>query len=303
MGRLDGKVAIVTGGTSGIGTRTVEVFVDEGATVVFCGRREALGQEIAGRVGDKAEFVKVDVAVESEVESLIKGTAERHGRLDVLFNNAGGPAPTGSIAGIDMDAYHRAMDVLLAGVVHGIKHAAPIMTAQGAGSIISNGSIAAFQAGWSTSAIYAAAKAAVVIAAFQAGWSTSAIYAAAKAAVVQLTRCVAMELGEQGVRVNTISPGFIATEILGKALGVAPDKVDAASKVTRELFAGVQPIKRAGVPDDIAQVAVFLASDAATFVTGIDIVVDGGLTGGRHWSTQHEALAKVRGAFEAAGLT
>jgi NAD(P)-dependent dehydrogenase (short-subunit alcohol dehydrogenase family) len=281
MGRLDGKVAIVTGGTSGIGTRTVEVFVDEGATVVFCGRREVLGEEIAGRIGDKAEFVKVDVAVESEMESLIKGTAERHGRLDVLFNNAGGPAPTGSITGIDMDAYHRAMDVLLAGVVHGIKHAAPIMTAQGAGSIISNGSIAAFQA----------------------GWSTSAIYAAAKAAVVQLTRCVAMELGEQGVRVNTISPGFIATEILGKALGVAPDKVDAAAKVTRELFAGVQPIKRAGVPDDIAQAAVFLASDESTFVTGIDIVVDGGLTGGRHWSTQHEALAKVRGAFEAAGLT
>lgn len=279
MGRLDGKIAIVTGGTSGIGARSVEIFVDEGATVVFCGRRAALGQALADRLGGKAAFEKVDVTVEAEVAGLIVRTAERHGRIDVLFNNAGGPAPTGSIADIDMDFYHRAMDVLVAGVVHGMKHVAPVMTAQGAGSIINNGSIAAHQA----------------------GWSSSMIYSAAKAAVVHLSRCVAMELGEHGVRVNSVSPGAIATGIFGKALGLEADKAEQTADVVKQAFAGMQPIKRAGLPDDIAHAAVFLASDEASFVNGRDLVVDGGLIGGRQWTALQQGLAGLRTAFDAMG--
>jgi NAD(P)-dependent dehydrogenase (short-subunit alcohol dehydrogenase family) len=277
MGRLEGKVAVITGGTSGIGARTVEVFVDEGAQVVFCGRRAALGEALADRLGPKAEFVEADVAVEDEVEALIKQTAARHGRIDVLFNNAGGPAPTGPIAGIDMEAYHRAMNVLVAGVVHGMKHVAPIMIAQGSGSIVNNGSVAGHQA----------------------GWSTSVIYSAAKAAVIHLSRCVAMELGEAGVRVNSVSPGFIATGILGKALGLPAEQAEETAAKAREIFAGAQPIERAGLPDDIAQAALFLASDEASFVNGRDLVVDGGLIGGRHWSVQQEGVSRIREAFGA----
>ncbi len=276
MGRLDGKVAIVTGGTSGIGARTVEVFVQEGAAVVFCGRREALGRDLAAKLDGGATFVKADVAVEAEVAALIEATAARHGRIDVLFNNAGGPAPTGSIADIDMAAYRRAMDVLVAGVVHGMKHVAPVMKAQGSGSIINNGSIAGHQA----------------------GWSSSMIYSAAKAAVIHLSRCVAMELGESGVRVNSISPGAIATGIFGKALGLPEDEAEATAEKIKATFATLQPIKRAGLPDDIAYAALFLAGDESSFINGRDIVIDGGMIGGRQWSALQEGLGRIRGAFE-----
>lgn len=279
MGRLDDKVAIITGGTSGIGARTVELFVDEGATVVFCGRRKELGEALAKGLGDKAEFVKADVSIESEIEGLIKETMQRHGRVDVLFSNAGGPAPTGSIADVDMDFYHRAMSVLVAGVVHGMKHVAPVMKTQGSGSIINNGSIAGHQA----------------------GWSSSMIYSGAKAAVIHLSRCVAMELGEYGVRVNSISPGAIATGIFGKALGLPEEKAEKTADMMKEAFANIQPIKRAGLPDDIANTALFLASDESSFINGRDIVVDGGLIGGRQWSAMREGLGQLKNAFDALG--
>lgn len=277
MARLDGKIAIITGGTSGIGTRSVEVFAEEGATVIFCGRREELGREIAERIGGAVEYVRTDVTVEAEVENLIKGVAERHGRVDVLFNNAGGPAPRGSIADLDMKAFHAAMDVLLASVVHGMKHAGPIMKVQGAGSIINNGSIAGHQA----------------------GWSSSSIYSTAKSAVIHLTRCIAMELGESGVRVNSVSPGAIATGIFGKTFGLDDDKADETAETMKQAFAGMQPIKRAGLPDDIAQMAAFLASDAASFINARDFVVDGGILGGRQWSAQQEGLGAMKAAFDA----
>jgi NAD(P)-dependent dehydrogenase (short-subunit alcohol dehydrogenase family) len=253
--------------------------VDEGATVVFCGRRQTLGEPLADKLGGKAEFVRADVAVEAEVAGLINETAERYGRVDVLFNNAGGPAPTGSIADIDMEFYHRAMTVLVAGVVHGMKHVAPLMKAQGSGSIINNGSIAGHQA----------------------GWSSSLIYSAAKAAVIHLSRCVAMELGESGVRVNSISPGAIATGIFGKALGLPEDQAEGTAKAMEQVFATIQPIKRAGLPDDIAQAALFLASDESGFINGRDIVVDGGMIGGRQWSALQEWLSQLRGGFDAGG--
>ncbi len=276
MGRLEGKVAIITGGTSGIGAKTVEVFADEGAKVVFCGRREDRGRQVAETVGRGVEFVCTDVTVEAEVESLIKGVAERHGRIDAMFNNAGGPAPTGSIADLDMAAYHAAMDVLVASVAQCMKHVAPIMKSQGSGSIINNGSVGGHQA----------------------GWSSSSIYAAAKAAVIHLTRCIGMELGESGVRVNSISPGAIATGIFGKALGLPEEEAEGTAEVMKQAFANMQPVKRAGLPEDIARTAVFLAGDDSTFINARDIVVDGGLIGGRQWSAQQEGLAGLRAAFD-----
>ena len=276
MARLEGKIAIVTGGTSGIGARTVEVFAREGATVVFCGRRQELGQKVAASIGGKVEFMRTDMTIEAEVESLIKGTAERHGRVDVLFNNAGGPAPRCSIADVDMAELARANDILVNSVVLGMKHAAPIMKAQGSGSIINNASVGAHQA----------------------GWSSSSFYAMCKAAVMHLTRCVGMELAESGVRVNSVSPGAIATGIFGKVFGLSDEKAEQSAELVKQAFANMQPIKRAGLPDDIAQAVLFLASDESSFMTARDIVVDGGLIGGRQWSAQQEGSGALKAALE-----
>jgi NAD(P)-dependent dehydrogenase (short-subunit alcohol dehydrogenase family) len=273
MGMLDGKVAIITGATSGIGARAAELFVEEGARVVFTGRRKAQGEAIAKKLGGSASFVAADATEEADWERLIRHVLERHGRLDALFNNAGGPAPTGGIETIPVDGFDRAMALLVRSVMLGMKHAAPVMKRQRSGAIINNGSIAAHLA----------------------GYSSSMIYSAAKAAVVHLTRCVAMELGEYGVRVNSVSPGAIATGIFAKALGMRDhDKADAAADKMKVAFASMQPIPRAGVPDDIAQCACWLASDRATFVNGEDIVVDGGVIGGRMFTPHQEGLQKAK---------
>jgi len=273
MGMLDGKIAIITGATSGIGERTAELFVAEGARVFFTGRRKPQGEAIAKKLGANARFIAADATQEADWERLIRTVLESHGRLDVLFNNAGGPAPTGGIEGISVDGFDRAMALLVRSVMLGMKHAAPVMKRQRSGSIINNGSIAAHLA----------------------GYSSSMIYSAAKAAVVHLTRCVAMELGESGVRVNSVSPGAIATGILAKALGMRDaDQADALAEKIKVAYAGMQPIPRAGVPDDIAQCVCWLASDRASFVNAEDVVVDGGVIGGRMFTPQQQGLQQAK---------
>jgi NAD(P)-dependent dehydrogenase (short-subunit alcohol dehydrogenase family) len=270
MGLLDGKIAIITGGTSGIGAATAELFVAEGAKVVFTGRRKAEGEAVAKRIGSRATFIQADATSEADWERVMRATLDQHGRLDALFNNAGGPAPTGSIESVPVAGFDAAMALLVRSVMLGMKHASPVMKRQKSGSIINNGSVAGLQT----------------------GFSTSMIYGAAKAAVVHLTRCVAMELGEHGVRVNSVSPGAIATGILAKALGVRDmTKADAMADKMKAGFAKAQPIPRAGVPDDIAQCVCWLASDRSTFVNGEDIVVDGGQIGGRFFSP-HQAMIR-----------
>lgn len=274
-GRLEDKVAIVTGGTSGIGRRTVEIFNEEGAWVLIAARREAEGRQLADSLGDKVDFLKTDVSLESDVKKMIDFTVERFGKLDCLFNNAGVPATHGSIAAIPFEDYEYAMSVLLGGVFLGMKYAAPVMCAQGSGSIINTGSVAGILAGYS-----------------------SVVYSAAKAAVIHITKVVAMELGESNVRVNSISPGGIATGIFGKAAGLPPDQAEKTAAVMEQALVGMQPIRRAGIVDDIAHAAVFLASDEATFINGHDLVVDGGLTGGRLWSAQQEGLKALQQALK-----
>jgi len=276
MGMLDGKVGIITGATSGIGARTAELFVAEGAKVVFTGRRKAEGEALAARLGKNTRFVPADATLEDDWKRVIAETGKAFGgRLDYLFNNAGGPAPTGGIASVPVEGFDAAMALLVRSVMLGMKHAAPIMIKQRAGSIINNGSIAAHLA----------------------GYSTSMIYGAAKAAVNHLTRCVGMELGEHNVRVNSVSPGAIATGILGKALGMQTAKAEQAKDKIAEIYAKAQPIPRAGMPDDIAQCVLWLASDRSTFVNATDIVVDGGVIGGRNFTQHHEGLKQVRSAL------
>src|ERR1700712_557732 len=279
MGRLSGKVAVITGATSGIGLHTAELFVAEGAKVVIAGRRAPEGEALAKKLGTACIFRQTDVTVEEQVRALIGHTIETFGRIDCLFNNAGGPAQTGGIEDLEVARFDAAMATLVRSVMLGMKHAAPQMRKQGSGSIINNGSIAGRLA----------------------GFSSSVVYGAAKAAVIHLTRCVAMELGETGVRVNSISPGAIATGIFGKALGLSVEAAEKTPDVMREIYKTAQPIPRAGLPEDIAHAAVFLASDEAGFINGHDLVVDGAITGGRNWTQQQQGLAALRQTFEQGG--
>ena len=272
MGILDGKVAIISGGTSGIGASSVELFAKEGARVVIAGRRSAEGEALARKLGAAAFFIRTDVSKEADVKALIEGTLAKFGRLDCLFNNAGIPGRLTGIAEMDIDHYEAIMAVHVRGVVLGMKYGAAPMLRQGSGSIINTGSVAGLRAGFS-----------------------GHMYSTAKAAVIHLTRCIAMELGENGIRVNSISPGAIATGIFAKAAGLPDSVADRTADGLKEGFAKAQPIPRAGLAEDVAEAALFLASDASSFINGHDIVVDGGMIGGRPMSlmvAQREGMAK-----------
>lgn len=276
MGKLEGKITIVTGATSGIGRRTAEVFVREGAKVVATGRREELGRTLEASLGkDKCIFVRADATREADVKAVFEACLSKWGRLDCLFNNAGGPAPVGGIETIPVEGFDAAMATLVRSVMLGMKHAAPLMMKQGSGSIINNGSIAGRRA----------------------GYSTSMVYGAAKAAVNHLTVCAAMQLGEKNVRCNSISPGGIATGIFAKALGVEANKADGFAEEAKKMMASLQPIPRGGTTDDIANAAVFLASDDSTFINGHDLVVDGGVVGGRMWTPHQQGVQAMRKAY------
>lgn len=276
MGQLANKTAIITGATSGIGRRTVERFVEEGAKVVFCGRRAALGEALEKALGrERCRFMPADVTREADVQRVVETCVQAFGRVDCLFNNAGGPAPIGGIETIPVEGFDAAMATLVRSVMLGMKHVAPLMMRQTSGSIINNGSIAGIRA----------------------GYSTSMVYSAAKAAVIHLTTCAAMQLGESRVRVNCISPGGIATGIFGKALGLPAEAAEQSAEAVKTGLEKLQPIPRAGLTDDIANAAVFLASDASSFVNGHNLVVDGGVTGGRLWSTAQQGYQAMRQAF------
>jgi NAD(P)-dependent dehydrogenase (short-subunit alcohol dehydrogenase family) len=265
--RLKDKVCIITGATSGIGKRTAEIFAEQGAIIVISGRRKELGDSIAKAIGRRCEFVAADATDEIQTKALVDFTMQKHGRIDCLFNNAGGPAPNGGIETIELAAYENAFAVNVRSAMLGMKHVAPIMMAQRRGSIINNGSRAASRV----------------------GRSPSLIYAAAKAALVQLSAAVAIQLGEHHVRVNSISPGGIATGFAAKSLGVEAGKADGTAEKMKEGLAKRQSIPRAGTPDDVAHAAVFLASDDSAFINGHDLIVDGGVVGGNLWSVTRDS--------------
>ncbi len=267
MGALDGKVAIVTGGSSGIGERIVELFVEQGAKVVVAARRQEEGAALEKRLGIR--FIRTDVANEADVKTMVDQTVKWFGRVDCLVNNAGVPSPMVSITEIDVPTIDQLLAVNVRGVLLGIKHVAPVMLAQKAGSIINIGSIAGLRGG-----------------------ASGHIYSATKAAVQSITRSAGAELGEKGIRVNTISPGAIVTGIFAKNAGVEAAKADRLTDVIKGAFASLQPIPRAGIPEDIAQAAVFLAGDGSSFINCQDVVIDGGLTSiTRGWT----ATATARG--------
>ncbi|MBL4781549.1 MAG: glucose 1-dehydrogenase [Porticoccaceae bacterium] len=259
MAELDGKVAVITGGASGIGERAVRLFIEEGARVVIADMQVERGEALSAELGDAAVFAKVEVRQEVEVKAAIDLAVSQWGRLDIIFNNAGFGGVIGPVEDTPADEFDMTYDVLVRGVFLGMKHAAPIMKKQGGGSIINTGSIAGLASGYSPHA-----------------------YAGAKAAVIHMTKSVAMELGEHHIRVNAICPGFIATPLAANTVGRSDELIEKALPS----FAKTQAIPRAGIPDDIAQMACWLAGDRSTFVTGQAMVVDGGLIGGLKWEDQ-----------------
>ncbi len=278
MTQLEGKIAVITGGASGIGEGTVRKFIESGARVVISDVQDARGEKLAEELGSNASFYHTDVGQEEEVRAAVGYAVQKWGRLDVMFNNAGFGGVSGSILDTDMAAYDTTMAVLLRGVVLGMKHAGRVMKEQGSGSIISTSSVAGVGIGYGPH-----------------------VYSAAKAAIIHLTKSVANELGESGVRVNAICPGGIATPIFGKGMGLSPEQADLTVDLMRVRLAQGQPIKRSGLPEDIANAAAWLASDEASFVSGHALVVDGALTTGRLWSERQQASGERLAQFKLPG--
>jgi NAD(P)-dependent dehydrogenase (short-subunit alcohol dehydrogenase family) len=274
MPRLNGKVTLITGGASGIGEGTARLFIEEGAAVTIADIQDDRGQRLAKELGSRAAYIHADVSREAEVHAVVNAVVERFGRLDCLFNNAGFGGVQGGIEEITVAGFDETIGVLLRGVFLGMKHAAPIMKRQGSGSIISTASVAGLRTGLGPH-----------------------VYSAAKAAVIHLTHSVAMELGENGIRVNCICPGGIATPIFGKAFGIDADRADATVPLMKGVLEAMQPIRRSGLPEDIAHAALWLASDDSTFVNGHALVVDGGLIGGRQWSEVQQRRGMLRSAL------
>ena len=258
MTRLSDKVALITGAASGMGAATARRFAAEGARILIADLQEEAGSALADEIGDAGLFARCDVSIEADVANAVARAHERWGRLDCMFNNAGFGGAIGPIDETSAEDFDITMDVLVKGVFFGMKHAAPIMKRQGGGSIVSTASMAAQIGGWSPH-----------------------LYSAAKAAVIALTRSVALEMGEWNVRANCISPGVIETP-LAVGRGFTPEAIERFRSETQ----GQQALNRVGDPDDIAHCAVWLASDESTFVTGQDIVVDGGFSAGRTWRRQ-----------------
>jgi len=255
-GRLAGKVAIITGGASGMGRATVRKFVSEGASVVIADMQPQKGLALQHELGAQTVFLETDVCSESAVATMVQTAVDRFGRLDCLFNNAGFGGVTGDIGDTNMDEpYARTVDAMLKGVIMGMKHAASVMKAQRSGVILSTASVAGLMAGYGPH-----------------------VYSAVKSAVINLCRSVALELGPFNIRVNAICPGGIATPIFAGQLALRGNEDYAAA--VKPMLAMIQPIPRNGEPEDIANAACFLASDEASFITGHALVVDGGLTAG-----------------------
>lgn len=252
MDQLKGKVAIITGGASGMGKAASILFARAGANVVVADLNTPGGEEVAklaSEAGAKAIFQRTDVSAEADIEALVATAMSAFGHLDIMFNNAGVGGAVGPLEYISVEDWDRTQAICLRGVFLGIKHSVGPMREVGGGSIISTASIAGID-----------------------GYPNLHAYCAAKAGVVNLTRSAAIEFAADKIRVNCIAPGGISTPIV---YGMAQNK-----DAVEAMLAKGQPYPRAGQPEDIAQAALFLASDASEFITGHTLVVDGGATAG-----------------------
>jgi NAD(P)-dependent dehydrogenase (short-subunit alcohol dehydrogenase family) len=243
------KVVLVTGGTSGIGKATALAFAEAGAKVVIAGRRKKEGAEVASEInktGGTAAFVRADVAKDTDVQKAVDFVLSTYGRLDVAFNNAG-VETVGPLDQVTEEQYRRAFDINVWGVLNSMKHEVAAMLKTGGGAIVNTSSIAG-----------------------HIGLPQSSIYAATKHAVEGLTKAVAVEFAKQGIRVNSVAPGAIDTDMVDRFAGKEGDQ--------RNWLRSLHPVGRFGASEEIAAAVLYLASDAAKFTTGASLLVDGGLT-------------------------
>ncbi|MEY2952945.1 MAG: hypothetical protein RLZZ401_1032 [Pseudomonadota bacterium] len=258
--RLKNKIAVITGAASGIGLASLELFVAEGAQVLAADVQVEAGQALEQRFAGQVRFVACDVRQPGQIKAAIDLAASHFGGLDILFSNAGQVGSQAGVENWDADRWDETQALLLRSVVAGASYAVPHMKQRGGGSIINTSSISALQAGYAPLA-----------------------YSVAKAGVLHFTRLAATELSPLRIRINAIAPGFIATGIFGGALGLDAAQSQQLALKVAEGSGPSNPIGRPGLPRDIAEAALFFASDAAGFVTGTHLTVDGGLTiGPRH---------------------
>lgn len=243
MGKLEGRVAVVTGGASGIGAATAKRFVEEGAFVYVADVQDEKGAAAVAALGDgNAAYVRLDVTDSASWRALADRIAREHGKLDVLFNNAGIGDSNGTISDQSDESYLRCVDITQHGMYYGMRYMHDLLQASGNASLIN------------TSSIFG----------ITGGFGTSPGYAAAKGAVRTLTKNAAIAWASENIRVNSVHPGFIETPILGD--------------IDRGFLASLHPIGRLGQPEEIASVVAFLASDESSLMTGAEVVVDGGYT-------------------------
>lgn len=250
MARFDGKVVLVTGGNSGMGRATAERVAREGAAVVIGARRKDVGDEVVQEIraaGGQAIFVPGDVTVEAVAAALVDTAVREFGRLDAVFNNAGGASTFGPVQDLDEAGWRADVDLNLTSVFFGLKHQVPALLASGGGSIVNN-----------------ASHLGVV------GMATASPYVAAKHGLIGLTRSVALELATSGVRVNALVTGGVDTPLFRGTMG--------ATEESAAYIAGLHPVNRVARPEEIASFVAYLLSDESTFVTGAALAIDGGYT-------------------------
>lgn len=250
MKSFQGKIALITGGSSGIGRATAIVFAREGAKVVVAGRREDEGKEtvrLIEQAGSEGIFVKTDVTKEPEVKALIDKAVATFGRIDCAFNNAGVLGTVAPLAQQKLENYEFIMDVNVKGVVLCMKHEIAQMLKNGGGAIVNNSSVGGL-----------------------VGFPGVAIYVASKHAVLGLTKTAALEVAKSGIRINAVSPAAIQTDMADLAMN--------SSGITKEQFGAMHPVGRMGTPEEIASAVLYLCSDSASFITGQSLTVDGGYT-------------------------
>lgn len=275
--RFSGKTVIITGAASGIGAEAVRLFSSEGATVFASDIDDTNGKLLEAECEGDVRYRHCDVCSPEDISKLMDGAAGETGGIDVVFNNAGAGGARPGIGEIEPDEWDRTMDLLLRSVAMGIRYAVPHMKGRKGASIVNVSSVAAVGPGYSPTA-----------------------YAVAKAGVLHLTKCAATDLAQFGIRVNAVQPGFINTNIFTSSLEVPEQMVDTAKAVIAQMSSNAQPVARGGQPRDIAEAVAFLASDAAGFMTGASMIVDGGITlGPRHsWDPETPGLFEALEAME-----
>ncbi len=274
VGRLAGKVAVITGAASGIGRATVDLFVAEGANVIAADLQEDKGAQIEHEHKGAAKFVRCDVMEETDIAAAVNAAKANFGKLDILFNNAGTGGARDMADAVTAEGFDSVMHLHIRAALFGMKYAVPIMREQGGGSIISTASIAGLRTGYGP-----------------------LLYSIAKAGVVHMTHAAAAQLSPENIRVNCICPGMIATNIFAASLGIPRQLAETRIDALAEASKNTQPIPRGGRGSDIAEAALYLGSDGSGFVTGHALVVDGGITLGPNDAMRMATFGPVFGAL------